>query len=562
MSAVASIAFDLSRYSDEQGAAITCPHNKVLVSAAAGSGKTRTIEGRACWLLRNGYSPRDMVFVTFTTAGARVMRERLAAVDPAFGANACNVGHVGTLHSLMLRCLRMQNPTWTVLTPEDAEEILFATAKAFKDKSSASALTELRASWWSVSQTLRVSSMTPTQRTLAAFYARMLADRLLDYDSILWRGLSWLKSNPFPWRVLFVDEFQDSSQIDFAIYGQMRCERRMYVGDSDQAIYGFRGGCVANIIGIAESPDWQHLQLRTNYRSTTKIVAASQRLIRHNQTRITLASLADRDCDGTLIVKKYSDPHTHNLAIVDKVLACIARGVQPQDIAILASQHAVTWELADQLRDAGIPVCQQRRSDLPKDWKLTRLLVALLAQPNNWGLGEIVLRKVRGLDDFQIREIKSKCSPAEHFGIFRDMTPEQALNHLGRLGAGTDSILAVRRWIDLVRPCDLQEMQLGLTAGDETEIVGEGVYVGTIHSAKGNEWPVVILACVEEMVLPFGKLDRPEVIEEQRRLAYVAVTRARDELWIYSSEWREFYYGPFSEKKQTGASRFIAEMQP
>ena len=57
--------------------------------------------------------------------------------------------------------------------------------------------------------------------------------------------------------------------------------------------------------------------------------------------------------------------------------------------------------------------------------KITRLLVALLAQPNNWGLGEIVLRKVRGMDDFQIREIKKKGTPADYFGIMRDMTPEE-----------------------------------------------------------------------------------------------------------------------------------------
>lgn len=550
-------------YSAEQNAAITEDNPFVLVSAAAGSGKTRVVQGRALWLLERGIMPHQKCFVTFTVAGAKVMRERLGAANPAYGPNACHAGYVGTLHGMCLKILRGLDPLISVLYPEDADEILIATAKAFKDKTPIKRLRELRAAWWIESGKLEVRRMTAEQRTVHAYYARLLSDHMLDYDGILWRGLAAIRLFGLPWKALFVDEFQDSGAIDMAIYDASQCQYRMFVGDSDQSIYAFRGGCVENIIAIAKHPEWSHRQLTTNYRSGFKIVEASQRLIRHNQTRIDLESRAGRTESGTVGLLEFSDPHTQNQDIAARVQQQIADGIPAQNIAILASQHSVTRDVADALRAVKIPVRMQTQSSLPVDWKITRLLIALLAQPANWGIGEIVLRKCRAQDEFQIRAAKQAGTPAAYFGIPAKLTVEQALNELGRLGAGTDSILAVRKWIDRAQPQTLADLQLGIIASDETEITGEGVYVGTVHSAKGREWPVVILAALEETVLPFGDLANVRHVEEQRRLAYVAVTRAVDELWLYSSRWREFSYGTnFSEKKDTGPSRFIAEMKP
>ena len=554
------------KYSPEQELAIHSPAKRILVSAAAGSGKTRVVVGRAARLLNQGIKPSEMVFVTFTAAAAKVMRQRLSDTDARFGINASNAQHVGTLHSYMLKLIRRVNASYSVLLPEDADEILEATAKVFKDKTNSDTLKGMRARWWQESQTLTVARMTPAQRTLQAYYTRLLADHLLDYDAILWRGLVALQRMPIESKIgaLFVDEFQDSGDVDMAIYDTITAEYGMFVGDSDQAIYGFRGGRVAHIIALSKRENWAHVQLTTNYRSALKIVATGQRLIRHNQNRITLNSRADRQDDpGIVGLTILGDSRTHDQSICDAVIQQVASGIPVEEIAVLAATHSAVWAVSDALKKADIPVRSQTKADLPKDWKITRLLLALLAQPNNWGLAEIILRKVNGMDEFEINaRRRGSATPRDHFKLPQIITPEVALNWLGRLGAGTDSVLAVRKWIDRCRPQDMQELHLGVMATDDTEITGNGVYVGTIHSAKGREWSVVHLAAVETGVLPFGSQTDAANIEEQRRLAYVGVTRARDQLWIYAAKWREFNYGQFSEKKDTGPSLFTEEMKP
>lgn len=539
----------------QKPAAETLAPNAVVL-AGAGSGKTRVLVARVSFLIKNmAAEPERIAAITFTNAGSAVMRRRWQP-----GATP---GFCGTLHGLLLRYVIAEGKT--VLAQEDADELLLEEAKLANYRESKQPLFDTRQSFWKHIGT-PAREMTRAQSVVQSYYQKLISAGMLDYDGILWLGLSLLKQGAatLPFTHILWDEFQDSGEADMEVLNVIlaRCcvSSLFIVGDSDQSIYGFRGGRVENILNIAQSPQFERHQLVYNYRSAIGIVGLANRLIAHNPRLTgTVPCVSTRNEKGTGNVKYYGSPIAQNEGIAELVAGFISAGTAPERIAILARTHGIIEGLKETLPGRGIPFSFGEAKKLPKEWVLLKLAVAIMRQPNNWNLWRIWNRRAEKIGHHNYAESMGTDAPATPgalMGLPANPSPAEALNHLSKFGLSIAAISVVRDWLREHPAPDLESLLLALSNEEvQAKPGGEGVYVGTIHSAKGREWETVILAGFEQGVLPMGK-----DIQEERRLAYVGITRAETNIVFCASDSRVFQFGPaFTEEKRTGPSQFIAD---
>lgn len=558
----------MSELNHQQQVAISDPSPRLLVVAGAGSGKSRVLVKRILRTINEGVPPSAIIAISFTNTASSVLQQRLGGIK--LGVNS-------TLHSFLLRLLLRHGgdhglPVAGVID-EDAKEATVEQAIAALRyrgpvKDVLPLLRDPRLIW-------PERGFIPTKSELVAIeYHRILRmDGLLDYDSLLATGVRFveraLAKRPewWPYTHLFADEIQDSAREDWAIYEGMPVDNRFIVGDDSQAVYSFRGSDVSEFVSRATKPDttWTVLPLEFNYRSGHAICEAANRLISHNQNRIDKKLIATRP-GGTVEAKGFDTPAGEACFILDE----LARLNQPEPgspvAAVLTRTNALANDLSEFLTARGINVVRPSKPQMPRDWRQTLALLAALAQPYN---DRAVLRYIalaEGKDaavtaqKAAARAMQSvSASLGKKFHVeYADLFPSLAL-----FGVSDASRELVSRVI--VPEMGLPEVYAAAQAiGQDERDAGNGiVFVGTIHAAKGREWPMVFVAGCEEgsLPLPESRADLPE----ERRLAYVAVTRAMDRLVLTWSRQRPQNRGPnmpLGPMEPKEPSRFIGELAP
>lgn len=606
-----------------------------VVIAGPGSGKTRTMVEAVTRI------PEDsrVAIMTFTNAGANEFRQRIQAFatevfsGPGFEF-AFNIVHCGTLHGYCFKLIQRFGgflgyiPGKVGILPE-AERI--PRLLACRDKLGLK-----------ISQKLLLAALASRREDNSVVQAANLIWReyefllkrnnLVDYDGILRVALELLQTqNPYAHfceavklDYLFVDEFQDSAQIDQQIYEAIPAANKMYVGDGDQSIFAFRGANPMGFVHLANSvfdnsiTDAEGFKLELNYRSDMDICTVANTLIRHNRERVEkeIVPVSIESIEqGQVEVDGYEDVMQELAAIG----GCISQTLATkQSVAVLYRMNHDVKMCRDYLQAMGLPVQVPKFEQRPPDWERAMLLLALLATPENEILAERYLKldndpaivdrwmvEARaGVKDFASHLTLWPCGPPTY------TAPIQRYLAENRVSEGTIRLIQARK--ELLGPdADLGDLLHDLHSNEETKAsneagsiwqcpmcgtkrterkdvyanvfcnscgtemghIGEesaGIYVGTIHSAKGREWDVVFLPAFEQGILPHvSKRDDPNdrwkgisaveamEIEEERRLAFVAVTRAKHELYISHCAHRKGPWGPVGLGQP---SQFIREM--
>lgn len=549
---------------DEQRAVAQVVEGPVVVWAGAGTGKTTAITHRIAYAVHTAaHDPRRSLAVTFTNRAAGEMRERLVRLGVE-GVQA------RTFHAAALRQLRYFWPQAIGgAIPDVAGRIAplvgEAAARA-KIASNAAVVRELigEIAWAKQSNTLaddyvalamkerRDTSLDATDiaRVFACYEDIKSEKGVIDFDDVLLLTVAILDDRPDiadevrgTYRHFTVDEFQDVSTIQDRLLRLWLGERDdvCVVGDTAQTIYTFAGADDAYLRGFAARfTGTTQVRLVRNYRSRTPIVEVANRVLEHLDSP-TGALVATRGEGPVPEVVSYPDEPAEASGIAERARRLIDEGVAPADIAVLVRINATLPALEEAFAERGLPVVVRGgerffdRAEVREG--ITRLRGAARS-------GE----SVEGALAEQVAAILSVMGftpePPRGTGPVRQRWESLASLHALAASLPADTDLA-----GLIDELDRRQTAQHAPTAD-------AVTLTTVHAAKGLQWQVVFVAGMTEGGFPHGQADSPAALAEERRLFYVAITRARERLIVTGARARQ------PGGRERTPSRFLDEAFP
>lgn len=617
----------IDQLNDQQRAAVTHRGGALLVLAGAGSGKTRVVIERAAWLVASGVSPHHILAVTFTNKAVGEMRSRLSARG-LMGAS------VSTFHSWGLQILRQYlvklrpdaDGALHIYDQSDAEKILKAILEQRGERPTPALTSRLREFISQMKNRLLTpqeagESRDAQERQFAVVYAdyqnRLEQCKAIDLDDLLFETIRLWRQHPDicqqcqkRWSWLLIDEYQDTNRAQYEMVRMLAKEgdQLTAVGDPDQAIYSWRGADIANILRFeSDFPNARVLRLEQNYRSTDRILKASQGLIEHNAQRLEKAlwsakgpgeKIAYFVAEKDLIEARFVASEVDRLKTIGHSLS---------DIAVFYRTHAQSRVLEDALLSQKIPyrifggISFYQRKEIKDILALLKLMqfesdtvsfLRAITSPKR-GLGKATLDAIiasarldgksplkvcRCLVNGQLVEgvklgSKQRASLEQFLKLIDELKQLAQTATVARLLSTSIEKSEYLQWIkerddafeerkenldaliakalqwqedrsaDQLDPNDLsaflEEISLNASAGEKGEEAADSLFMMTLHNSKGLEFKTVFLTGMEEDLFPHARArDDKREMEEERRLCYVGMTRAKTTLIISRSKFR------------------------
>ena len=546
----------LDALDERQRAAASVLRGPVAVLAGAGTGKTRVITHRIAHGVDTGaYSPSRVMAVTFTAKAAGELRGRLRALGVEGVA-------ARTFHAAALAQL---NFFWPTLAGAPAPSIidnkvrmLGQAADALRLRPRTATLRDIASEieWRKVSMVSidryaelgrPISGIDPTQLVeLMRGYEALKDERhQLDFEDVLLACAGMLETEPRvaaavheQYRHFTVDEFQDVSPLQNRLLELWLGDRHdiCVVGDASQTIYSFAGAEQRFLLEFERRhPDATVIRLETNYRSQAPILTAANALMHGRPGALELVPAREHFTAEPPTVTAYDSEAEEAAGIAAGVAARIADGASPSEIAVLYRAHAQSAVLQQALAAEGIATSVlggTRFFAMPEVRQAILALRAAAVAPTEQGF----LPGVRRV----LRELGLTEEPPAAGGAQRDGW--EARRAILRLAEDAGPEATLRSFSD----------ELMARAKDQHEPTMRTVTLSTLHAAKGLEWPHVYLAGWAEGSLPISYATTFEAVDEERRLAYVGVTRAARTL--------ELSWARSAGRGERAPSRFLAEM--
>lgn len=553
---------DFSTYNPLQKEAICAPLQPLLIVAGAGTGKTRTLIGRLLYYIEQGINPASIAAITFTNKAAREMAERVRHSSVRFGASG--EPYIGTFHALGAKILRQEashlgrGRNYVIYDANDSFQTVKkivkelgvsapgATPSFFHEavghiKNGSLSAEGLRASGRAVdSARLRVYE---------AYEAALERANAFDFDDLITKTTRILTSHPTigrKWSNLYshllVDEYQDINNAQYEMLKALLGAHRSLavVGDDRQTIYGWRGSNMEIFLDFKkEFPDAHIVTLEQNYRSTPTILSASGGLIAHNE-RQNKSPLWTKNPDGAKvrIIEEVSE-EAEATRIISSLKADLAAG--EQEIAILYRTNAQSRPFEQALAEEGIPyqvygglkfyerkevkdiVAAVRYASNPKDEaSKDRILKTFLKRKS-----AAIFAALSGMENAPIGDIIAAFLSASDFTTY--------LEGLSNTRDRRENVAELIHFAGSFPDASTFLERAALMQSDERNGGHEHAKVQllTMHLAKGLEFSRVYVVGVKEGLLPHQySCSSSSEVEEERRLLYVAMTRAKMDLTI------------------------------
>jgi superfamily I DNA/RNA helicase len=508
-----TVADRLARLAPDQRAAATAPSGPSLCIAPAGSGKTTTLVARAAWLIATGTPPGAIRAITFNKRAALEMTGRLDAAVAPLGVAPGAVG-VRTFHALGREILRDAGAAVEPLADRPA---LLREVAPWADEPTRLRLDTLISRLKvelgvSAAEVAADPEAGPFARAYVAYEAAVAASGGLDFDDLILRAIARLETDPgllASWRErcreLLVDEVQDvdRAQLRLALLLAAPANRIFLVGDDDQSIYGWRLADVRRILGLREAlPGLRRVDLEVNYRCPRPVVERAVRLVAHNRERFAKRIRAGPAASGTLVLAADASDETVRLA-----RAVRAWPADDSTRAVLARTNRELLPAVVVAVGLGLPF-RAPRIELPLDSpSLDVLLDRAHAAARPGELLLVTLGRVRAATDRGSDE--------------RDIATALLGWAVGQ-----------RSLAEFVAALQDARSRLAELRRDDAPLT-----LATAHATKGLEFDHVVVVGMEVGRFPSGRSvseaeDPRRAYEEERRLAYVAWTRARRSLTL------------------------------
>jgi len=563
----------LAGLDDEQRAAVTAPAGRVCILAGAGTGKTRAITHRIAYRALTGeIEPRHVLAVTFTTRAAGEMRARLAQLGvPGVQAR--------TFHAAALRQLRyfaerlLQGRSLPEIVASKARLVSLAAARCGVRTDRTGARDIASEIEWAKSSLVEPSEYVvaaakagreppqemPKMAELYAMYEQVKRTAgVIDFEDLI-RAAAWgieehedvADQVRAQYRHFVVDEYQDVNPAQQRLLRAWLGGREdlTVVGDASQTIYSFTGATSTYLTefarGCRRGSGGTLVRLVRDYRSTPQVVGLANTVIqlaRGDEATLRLELIGQRPPGPEPVLRVFPDEPAEAAAVATRCAELISGGTAAREIAILFRTNAQSQAYEEALAEAGVPYVVQGSERFFERAEVRQAVTALRA----------ATRTATGGDP--LRE-----------------TVVAALEAVGwRPGAPPPGGAARERWEAVAALVGLAEefqaampnqpgledfvAELGRRAAVQHAPAVEGVALSSLHSAKGLEWDAVFVVGLVEGVLPTTYAKTPGAVEEERRLLYVGITRARQ--WITLS----YAAARSPGGRQRRASRFLGAM--
>ena len=443
-------------------------------------------------------------------------------------------------------------------------------------------------------------------------------NNLVDFDDLLVLPYKILDENEDlcketskRYQYVMVDEYQDTNDLQYRLIRKICSthENICVVGDDDQSIYGWRGANIKNILDFKdEFKNTKIIKLENNYRSTTKILKAANDLIEHNRSRLGKVLKSTKGEGKSISIIESHDEKNEATIVAKRIKVLIDSGISARDIAVLYRINALSRSLEEGLNRVGVPYNMVGGVKFYERTEIKDLIsyLRIIANPNDdFSLKRIINRPKRGLGKVTIDKIL-KGAYENHLSIYgyittkqdelKEMVSKKCYNALLEFGESLqrlmevaneatyniidelEKLFGVKKYYDqlpdslervsnidefygLFRDLVKQNPEMSIDEflndlalqSDQDGIDAENISIMSIHASKGLEFSYLFVIGMEEGFLPL--VGDGSDIEEERRLGYVAITRAKEELTLSYSESR-FYKG---RRTELSKSRFLKE---
>ena len=538
---------------DEQREAVLAARGPVCVLAGAGTGKTRTITRRIAQLVAAGHiAPGQVLAVTFTQRAAGEMRSRLRALSNDWAGVSAESVQAMTFHAAARRQLSYFWPRVVGDTGWQLLDTKFAVVAQAANRARLQVSTDDVRDLAGEIEWAKASLISPESyaaavaaagrdipldaEKIAAVYtgyetlkARRDGTALLDFDDLLLHTAAAIENDAAVaqefrdrYRCFVVDEYQDVTPLQQRVLDAWLGERDdlTVVGDANQTIYSFTGATPRYLLDFSRRfPDAAVVRLERDYRSTPQVVSLANRVIAAARGRMAgskLHLIGQRDAGPTPTFAEYSDEVAEAAAVAKNIKKLVEAGTEPSQIAVLYRINAQSEVYEEALTEVGIPFQVRGGEGFFSRQEIRQALVAL-QRASERDIDGPVPEVVRGV-------LEPLGLTAEPPAGARARERWEALTGLAEL---VDEEVALRPTLDL----RALVVELRQRADSRHPPVVQGVTLASLHAAKGLEWDAVFLVGLADGTLPISHAlahgPDSESVEEERRLLYVGITRAR-----------------------------------
>jgi len=598
-----SLLNDLNK---DQQEVVTHTEGPILILAGAGSGKTRVLTYKVAYLIQEKHiDPTNILMVTFTNKAAGEMKERIVKLlstnpqSPHLPISPSSpLPFAGTFHSFCAKILRKEGNrigipiNFSIYDQNDQLDVvkeimkeLDISQKNFNPGAILHTISEAKNELISATEYPQYSRgyfQEVVAQVYLAYQKKLKENIALDFDDLL--GVVVQLFQKFPdilgsyqeqYRYILIDEYQDTNKAQYMLSTLLagRYKNITVVGDASQSIYRFRGADFRNIVNFkTQYPNMKKFHLEQNYRSTQTILDAAHAVISKNTSHPILKLWTEKKEGAAITIYEARTEHDEATFIVTSIL----QSHQPfNDFAVLYRTNAQSRVIEEAFLHAGIPytLVGGTRFYERKEIKDVLSYLRLITHPKDTvSLKRIEKIGKRKMEKFiswrETQEADNKLvelttlelldtilEVTDYLGLYDANVEEEAyrLENIKELRSVATEFPILSEFLDTVALLEQEPISNKQDTTKRTNVVT----LMTLHSSKGLEFNTIFLIGMEEGLFPHSRslMDKEE-LEEERRLCYVGVTRAKEKLYLSYANRRLF----FGTRTQNAVSRFIADI--
>lgn len=603
----------LNDLNKEQNAAVLNTEGPMVILAGAGSGKTRVITYKVMYLIQGGVDPSSILCVTFTNKAANEMKERVQKfLSNSHLTPPTSHPLIATFHSLCAKILRIEGKyvglshKFLIYDEQDQQDTIKEAMKKLDISPKEYKPTSLLASISQAKNELinevdypkyaRGHFQEVVTKVYAIFQEILNENDAVDFDDLLLKTVQLFYENPQilekyqrRFHYILVDEYQDTNHAQFVLTKLLaqKSNNICIVGDFSQSIYSWRGADFKNLTKFQEHfKNTKTFSLSQNYRSTQKILDAASSVISKNTTHPVL-TLWTKNPDGDeLTIYEARNEHDEAEFIIRQLtgFSLLTSNLKYSNVAVLYRTNAQSRVIEEVFIHQGIPyiLIGGTRFYERKEIKDVLSYLRQLSNPKDM----VSYKRIEKLGKKRLEqfiEFQQRFNDSNHFTIKstlelldtvlkttnylslydqKDEQDRQRLENIKELRSVAIEFPTLSQFLENVALVEQEYMpdhpsslrSSGQAQNDEKK---DAVTLMTLHAAKGLEFPVVFMVGMEEGLFPHSRslMDRNE-LEEERRLCYVGMTRAKEKLYLTYARKRLF----FGQRSTNYLSRFLLEL--